>query len=94
MSLKESLRTDLTTAIRGRDELVAATLRMVPTAVTTEEVAGTTAQEAGELLRGRGVRPWLVLDEGGAVVDAGVLPGVGRSAAMVAVADPPSGRSN
>ena len=59
-----------------------------------EEVAGTTAQEAAELLRGRGVRPWLVLDEGGAVVDAGVLPGVGRSAAMVAVADPPSGRSN
>lgn len=52
-----------------------------------EEVAGTTAQEAAELLRGRGVRPWLVLDEGGAVVDAGVLPGVGRSAAMVAVAE-------
>ncbi len=48
MSLKESLRTDLTTAIRGRDELVAATLRMVLTAVTTEEVAGTTQRQLSD----------------------------------------------
>lgn len=43
--LKDTLRADLTAAIRGRDELVAATLRMVLTAVTTEEVAGTTQRD-------------------------------------------------
>ena len=52
-----------------------------------EEVAGTTAQAASDLLRERGVRPWLVLDEGGAVVDGGVLPGVDVPAAMIAVAE-------
>lgn len=52
-----------------------------------EEVAGTTAQEAVDVLRARGVRPWLVLDEGGAVVEPGVLPGVDRHAAMIAVAE-------
>ena len=52
-----------------------------------EEVSGTSAQEASDLLRARGVRPWLVLDEGGAVVDGGVLPGVGTPAAMIAVAE-------
>lgn len=52
-----------------------------------EEVAGATAQAAVDVLRGRGVRPWLVLDEGGAVVDAGVLPAVERPAAMIAVAE-------
>lgn len=52
-----------------------------------EEVGGATARAAADLLRGRGVRPWLVLDEGGAVVEAGVLPGVDRPAAMIAVAE-------
>ena len=52
-----------------------------------EEVAGTTARAASDLLRERGVKPWLVLDEGGAVVEPGVLPGVDRPAAMVAVAE-------
>lgn len=40
MTLKERLRSDLTTAIKARDELRSSTLRMVLTAVTTEEVAG------------------------------------------------------
>lgn len=40
MSLKEQLRTDLTAAMKARDELRASTLRMVLTAVTTAEVAG------------------------------------------------------
>ncbi len=40
-TLKQTLQSDLTTAIRGRDELTSATLRMALTAVTTEEVAGT-----------------------------------------------------
>jgi uncharacterized protein YqeY len=44
-SLKDTLRADLTEAIRSRDQTRAATLRMVLTAVTTEEVAGTVARE-------------------------------------------------
>jgi uncharacterized protein len=52
MGLKESLQNDLTTAIRGRDELTAATLRMALTAITTEEVAGKQARTLsdGEVL--------------------------------------------
>jgi uncharacterized protein len=44
MSLKERLRADLTAAMKSRDELTAATLRMALTAVTTEEVAGKQAR--------------------------------------------------
>jgi uncharacterized protein YqeY len=43
--LKERLRADLTTAMKARDELRSATLRMVLTAVKTEEVAGKSARE-------------------------------------------------
>ena len=43
-TLKERLRTDLTAAIKGRDELRSATLRMILTAITTEEVAGKSAR--------------------------------------------------
>lgn len=42
--LKATLQSDLTDAIRSRDELTAATLRMALSAVTTEEVAGKTAR--------------------------------------------------
>lgn len=48
MALKEQLRADLTTAIKARDELTSATLRMVLTAVTTEEVAGKQARELSD----------------------------------------------
>ena len=44
MSLKERLQSDLTEAIRSRNELVSATLRMALTAVTNEEVAGKQAR--------------------------------------------------
>jgi len=44
MTLKEQLRADLTRAMKGRDELTASTMRMVLTAVTTEEVAGKQAR--------------------------------------------------
>ena len=44
MSLKERLQADLTWAMKARDELRAATLRMALTAVTTEEVAGKQAR--------------------------------------------------
>jgi uncharacterized protein YqeY len=44
MTLKERLQSDLTDAIRSRDELTAATLRMALTAITTEEVAGKQAR--------------------------------------------------
>lgn len=44
MALKDRLQADLTAAMKGRDELTTATLRMVLTAVGTEEVAGKTAR--------------------------------------------------
>ena len=48
MALKEQLRADLTTAMKARDELTSSTLRMVLTAVTTEEVAGKQARELSD----------------------------------------------
>jgi uncharacterized protein YqeY len=45
MSLKERLRSDLTTAIKARDQLRSSTLRMVLTAVTNAEVAGKQVRE-------------------------------------------------
>ena len=47
-SLKDTLRADLTEAIRGRDQVRAGTLRMVLTSVTNEEVAGTEARELSD----------------------------------------------
>jgi uncharacterized protein YqeY len=47
-SLKDRLRSDLTDAIRSRDQVRAGTLRMVLTSVTTEEVAGTQARELSD----------------------------------------------
>ncbi len=44
MSIKESLRSDLTEAIRSRDEITSGTIRMVLTAITNEEVAGKEAR--------------------------------------------------
>ncbi len=41
---KQSLQSDLTEAIRSRDELTSATLRMTLSAITNEEVAGKTAR--------------------------------------------------
>jgi uncharacterized protein len=46
--LKSRLKSDLTTAMKARDELSTATLRMVLTAVTNEEVAGTSARELSD----------------------------------------------
>ena len=43
--LKAQLKADLTAAMKARDELSTATLRMLLTAVSTEEVSGTTARE-------------------------------------------------
>jgi len=48
MGLKETLRTDLTEAIRSRDELTSGTIRMVLTAITNEEVSGKSARELSE----------------------------------------------
>lgn len=47
-TLKEQLQSDLTAAIKSRDELRAATLRMALAAVTTEEVAGKAARELSD----------------------------------------------
>lgn len=46
--LKSRLQSDLTTALKARDELTLATLRMVLTAITTEEVAGSSARELSD----------------------------------------------
>lgn len=43
--LKDRLRTDLTAAIKTRDEVRSSTLRMALTAITNAEVAGKTARE-------------------------------------------------
>ena len=48
MGLKEVLQGDLTAAIRSRDELKSGTIRMVLTAITTEEVSGKTARALTE----------------------------------------------
>ena len=44
MGLKETLQSDLTEAIRSRDELSSGTIRMVLTAITNEEVSGKSAR--------------------------------------------------
>ena len=46
--LKDRLRSDLTSAIRARDEVSTATLRMALAAITTEEVAGSDARELSD----------------------------------------------
>jgi uncharacterized protein YqeY len=46
--LKDRLRSDLTTAMKARDELRTATLRMVLAAVTAEEVSGKEARELSD----------------------------------------------
>jgi uncharacterized protein YqeY len=44
-ALKDRLRTDLTAAIKARDDVRSSTLRMVLTAVSTAEVAGKESRE-------------------------------------------------
>lgn len=44
MGLKEKLQTDLTDAIRARDEVKSGTIRMLLAAITNEEVAGKAAK--------------------------------------------------
>lgn len=45
---KAQLQSDLTTAMKARDELTVATLRMVLAAITSEEVSGKQARELTE----------------------------------------------
>jgi carboxypeptidase PM20D1 len=51
-----------------------------------EEVMGTAAQEAVEVLRERGVQPWFVIDEGGAIA-GGAFPGVDPPLGVVGVTE-------
>ena len=46
--LKDRLQADLTGAIRARDEVTTATLRMALAAITTEEVAGSSARQLSD----------------------------------------------
>jgi uncharacterized protein YqeY len=48
MTLKDRLRSDLTTAIKARDPLRSSTLRMVLTSITNAEVAGKEARELSD----------------------------------------------
>ena len=47
-ALKDRLRADLTTAIKGRDDVRSSTLRMVLTAITNAEVAGKEQRELSD----------------------------------------------
>lgn len=47
-TLKDRLRTDLTAAMKARDEVRSSTLRMILTAVTNAEVSGKVAHELSE----------------------------------------------
>ena len=47
-ALKDRLQADLTAAMKARDEVTTATLRMLLTAVGTEEVAGKAARELSD----------------------------------------------
>ncbi len=47
-ALKDRLRTDLTAAIKARDEVRSSTLRMILTAITNAEVAGKEARELSD----------------------------------------------
>jgi carboxypeptidase PM20D1 len=51
-----------------------------------EEVSGRAAKDAVAVLLDRGVGPWFVVDEGGAIVK-GVLPGVGAEIAVIGVSE-------
>ncbi|MFT4306008.1 MAG: M20/M25/M40 family metallo-hydrolase, partial [Microbacterium sp.] len=51
-----------------------------------EETSGDAAPKTARSLRERGIVPWLVIDEGGAVVEA-PLPGVAGQVAMVGVGE-------
>jgi uncharacterized protein YqeY len=48
MSLKDTLRSDLTTAMKARDEVRSSTLRMVLAAITNAEVSGKQARELSD----------------------------------------------
>lgn len=48
MSIKETLRVDLTEAIRSRNAIASSTIRMVLTAITNEEVAGKEARQLSD----------------------------------------------
>lgn len=47
-ALKETLKSDLTAAMKAKDELVVSTLRMALSAVTTAEVAGSESVELSD----------------------------------------------
>jgi uncharacterized protein YqeY len=48
MSLKEKLQTDLTSAMRNRDEVRSSTIRMILTSIKNEEVSGKVMRELSE----------------------------------------------
>ena len=51
-----------------------------------EEVSGRAAKDAVAVMSARGIEPWFVIDEGGAIVE-GVLPGVEAEIAVIGVSE-------
>jgi carboxypeptidase PM20D1 len=52
----------------------------------TEEGGGPSADRTARLFESRGIRPWFVMDEGGALGDA-IVPGVSGKVALVGIAE-------
>lgn len=52
----------------------------------TEELGGATAAKTAQLLRQRGIAPWFVMDEGGALGDS-IVPGVASRVALIGVSE-------
>jgi carboxypeptidase PM20D1 len=52
----------------------------------TEEIGGPTAEKTAQLLQSRGIKPWFVMDEGGALGDS-LVPGVGQRVALIGVSE-------
>ena len=52
----------------------------------TEEIGGPSAMRTAELLKARGIKPWFVMDEGGALGDS-LVPGVAQRVALIGVSE-------
>jgi len=52
-----------------------------------EEVAGHSAADIVELLRSRGVHPLVAIDEGSAIVQGGIIPGITRPVGLIGIAE-------
>jgi carboxypeptidase PM20D1 len=52
----------------------------------TEELGGPSAVRTAQLLQQRGIKPWFVMDEGGALGDS-IVPGVAKRVALIGISE-------